>query len=159
MSTVKADFATLERGLWPGQILVASTGEGRFVQAMSDGRHRLSADEPASVGGDDRGPGPYELLLMSLGACTSMTLQMYAAQKNWPLEQVQVRLAHRKVHADDCAACEKPSSLLDHIDRLVTVIGPLSEEQRARLLEIAEKCPVHRTLSSRISINTVLQAD
>lgn len=156
-ATVKADISSLEPDIWPGQILVLSTGEGHYGQAMSDGRHRLVADEPTEVGGNDRGPGPYDLLLMSLGACTSMTLQMYAGQKKWPLEQVQVRLAHRKVHADDCAHCEKPTALLDHIDRVITVIGPLSDEQRGRLLEIAEKCPVHRTLSSRITIATVLQ--
>ncbi len=152
----EAKWASLQEALQPGTVLVASTGGGRYEQALLDGRHRLRADEPASVGGNDVGPGPYELLLMSLGACTSMTLQMYAGQKKWPLEQVQVRLSHAKVHAEDCADCEKPSAMIDRIERSITLTGALTDEQRARLMEIADRCPVHRTLTSKIVIVTRL---
>jgi putative redox protein len=152
----EAHWAELQAALPPNTVLVASTGGGRFEQVMMDGRHRLRADEPAAVGGNDIGPGPYELLLMSLGACTSMTLKLYAGQKKWPLENVEVRLTHAKVHVEDCAECEKTAAKLDRIERVVTLIGALSEEQRARLMEIADKCPVHRTLTSKIDIVTRL---
>jgi len=150
----EAHWSELQAGLSPNTVLVASTGGGRFEQVLLDGRHRLRADEPASVGGNDIGPGPYELLLMSLGACTSMTLKIYAAQKKWPLENVEVRLMHGKVYTEDCAGCEKSGAKIDRIERIVTLFGPLSEEQRARLMEIADKCPVHRTLTSKIEIVT-----
>lgn len=149
----EAHWSELQSALPANTVLVASTGGGKFEQVLLDGRHRLRADEPASVGGNDIGPGPYELLLMSLGACTSMTLKMYADQKQWPLENVEVRLSHAKVYAEDCATCEKGAKL-DRIERVVTLFGPLSEEQRGRLMEIADKCPVHRTLTSKIDIVT-----
>ena len=129
-----------------------------FAQEISVGRHRLTGDEPISDGGTDTGPTPYDLLLAALGACTSMTLALYARRKQWPLEAVTVRLRHSKIHAADCADCETTEGLLDHIDRDVELSGALSEEQRARLLEIAEKCPVHRTLTSEIHIQTRLTA-
>jgi uncharacterized OsmC-like protein/fermentation-respiration switch protein FrsA (DUF1100 family) len=137
----------------PG-VRVAEAGEGRFAQLIAAGRHRLRADEPARVGGDDGGPGPYDLLLAGLGACTSMTLRMYASQKKWPLERVTVDLRHDKVHAEDCADCETKEGRIDRIERVVTLEGDLDEAQRARLLEIADKCPVHRTLHSEIRIET-----
>jgi len=137
-------------------VRVAEAGEGRFAQLIQAGRHRLRADEPASVGGDDSGPGPYDLLLAALGACTSMTVRMYADQKNWPLARVTVDLKHAKVHATDCAECETREGKIDQIERVLTLEGNLDEGRRQRLLEIANKCPVHRTLHSEVWIPTRL---
>jgi len=137
-------------------VRVEESGEGKFAQLVQAGRHRLRADEPAAVGGDDSGPGPYELLLAALGACTSMTVRMYAAQKQWPLERVSVELRHDKVHSTDCAECETREGKIDKIERVLTLEGNLDEAQRARLLEIANKCPVHRTLHSEVWIPTSL---
>jgi len=137
-----------------GTVVVAETGEGKFTQVLLDGRHALAADEPVDVGGNDTGPGPYELLLMSLGACTSMTLRLYAARKQMPLDRVIVRLIHAKRYFDDCKDCGDKPVMLDHIEREIELVGGLSEEQRARLLEMADKCPVHRTLTSKIVIDT-----
>jgi putative redox protein len=148
----------LQASIVPGSVIVASTGTGPFEQVMLDGRHTLSADEPVAAGGGDAGPGPYELLLMALGSCTSMTVHLYAARKKWPLEQVVVRLRHEKVHATDCADCEDRVTLLDRIDCNIVFIGPLDEAQRQRLREIADKCPVHRTLTSKIDIRTTVSA-
>ena len=139
----------------PG-VRVAEAGEGRFAQLVTMGQHRLRADEPVAVGGDDSGPGPYDLLLAGLGACTSMTVRMYAEQKKWPLEHVTVDLKHDKVHAADCAECETREGKIDKIERVLTLEGDLDEAQRARLLEIAGKCPVHRTLHSEVWIPTRL---
>jgi putative redox protein len=139
----------------PG-VRVAEAGEGRFAQLVSMGRHRLRADEPVAVGGDDSGPGPYDLLLAGLGACTSMTVRMYAEQKKWPLARVTVDLKHDKVHAADCAECETREGKIDRIERVLTLEGDLDDAQRARLLEIASKCPVHRTLHSEVWIPTTL---
>lgn len=138
-------------------VRVAEAGEGRFAQLVTMGRHHLRADEPASVGGDDSGPSPYDLLLAGLGACTSMTVRMYAAQKKWPLERVTVDLTHDKVHATDCAECETREGKIDRIERVLTLEGDLDEAQRARLLEIANKCPVHRTLHSEVWVPTTLK--
>lgn len=140
----------------PDMVTVAETREGRFTQEISVGRHRLRADEPAGAGGDDTGPSPYDLLLAGLGACTSMTLRMYAEQKKWPLERVTVRLKHEKIHAQDCSECETREGRIDRIEREIEVEGDLDETQRARLLEIANKCPVHRTLHSELIIPTRL---
>jgi putative redox protein len=127
-----------------------------FAQDITIGRHRILADEPTSAGGADTGPNPYDLLLAALGACTSMTVSLYARRKQWPLESVGVRLRHAKIHAQDCADCETRVGRLDRIELQVELEGALSEEQRARLLEIAGKCPVHRTLTSEIEIRTRL---
>lgn len=135
---------------------VAEAGEGRFAQLIAAGRHRLRADEPATAGGDDSGPGPYDLLLSALGACTAMTVRMYAEQKKWPLERVTVDLKHDKVHAADCADCETKEGKIDKIERVLTLEGKLDDTQRARLLEIANKCPVHRTLHGEVWIPTRL---
>lgn len=140
-----------------GQVEVAETGEGRYSNFVHAGGHRLFADEPESSGGGDLGPSPYDYLLAALGACTSMTLRIYADQKQWPLEGVSVRLSQQRIHAQDCADCEsKPGGRITEITREITLRGALSEEQRARLLEIAEKCPVHRTLTGEIKIRSKL---
>jgi putative redox protein len=141
----------------PG-VRVAEAGEGRFAQLVQAGRHRLRADEPLALGGDDSGPGPYDLLLAALGACTSMTVRMYAAHKKWPLRRVSVELKHDKVHAADCAECETRDGRIDKIERVLTLEGELDEPQRQRLLEIANKCPVHRTLRSEVWVPTRLSA-
>jgi putative redox protein len=153
-NVTRRDTTALQALTLGGTVVVASTGNGAFEQVMLNGRHALLADEPKAAGGSDIGPGPYEFLLMSLGSCTSMTVQMYAKRKQWPVEQVVVRLRHSKVYAEDCENCEKPSAKIDRIDRAIEFIGPLDAEQRSRLLEIANQCPVHRTLSSRIDIKT-----
>ena len=152
----RRDPRTLQASVTAGTVIVASTGAGPLEQIMLDGRHSLYADEPVTTGGGDTGPGPYELLLMALGSCTSMTIEMYATRRKWPLEQVVVRLRHERVYAEDCADCEDVNSMLDQIELGVELIGPLDEGQRARLLQIAEKCPVHRTLTSKIDIRTSL---
>jgi putative redox protein len=139
----------------PRTIVVHGTAAG-FAQQIAIGQHRLTADEPLSVGGTDTGPNPYDLLLAALGSCTSMTVAMYARRKRWPLESVTVRLSHSKVHTVDCAEAETKAGMLDHVHRDVAFSGPLSDEQRARLLDIASKCPVHRTLDSEIVIETHL---
>jgi len=127
---------------------------GTFAQQIAAGRHRLKSDEPEGAGGTDTGPSPYDLLLAALGSCTSMTVGMYARKKNWPLERVTVWLRHSKIYAADCSECETREGKLDRIERDLRFEGPLSAEQHSRLLEIADKYPVHRTLTSEISIQT-----
>jgi putative redox protein len=122
------------------------------------GRYRFLADEPVKAGGLDSGPGPYDLLLAGLGACTAMTLRLYAERKALPLEQVTVALSHAKIHAEDCETCETKEgkgAMIDRIERAITFTGKLDDDQRKRLLEIADKCPVHRTLTSEVDIRTV----
>lgn len=140
-----------------GVVEVAESGEGRFTQRVRSGRHRWIADEPEAVGGDDAGPGPYDLLLAALGACTSMTLRMYAARKQLRLERVQVTLRHDRIHASDCADCETTGGRIDEIRRTLVLEGDLDDAQRRRLLEIADMCPVHRTLTGEIKIRTRLE--
>jgi putative redox protein len=137
------------------EVIVRETRNGRFQQEITVGRHRLVADEPVEVGGLDSGLGPYDLVLAGLGACTSMTLRLYAERKALSLDRVTVRLAHSRIHAVDCENCETKEGMLDRIDRSITLAGDLDEEQRKRLLEIADKCPVHRMLTSEIDIRTV----
>jgi uncharacterized OsmC-like protein/alpha/beta superfamily hydrolase len=136
-----------------GAVRVAESGPGRLTQQISARRHRLTADEPRPVG-DDTGPTPYDLLLAALGACTSMTVRMYADRKQWPLERIVVDSRHSRIHAKDCAECETATGMLDRIEREITLIGPLDADQRAKLLDIADRCPVHRTLRSEVSIHT-----
>jgi uncharacterized OsmC-like protein/fermentation-respiration switch protein FrsA (DUF1100 family) len=135
-------------------VRVIEAGEGKFAQDIYAGRHRLRADEPVSIGGADTGPTPYDLLLASLGACTAMTLRLYANEKRLPLTRVSVVLKHGRVHAADCAACETREGKIDRIERVVTLEGDLDDAQRAKLLEIADKCPVHRTLHSELRVDT-----
>jgi uncharacterized OsmC-like protein len=139
----------------PNEVVVHGNANG-FAQEIAVGRHRLPADEPEAVGGTDSGPTPYDLLAAALGACTSMTVSLYARRKQWPLEAVTVTLRHSKVHAVDCADCETKDGRLDRIDVEVELRGALDEEQRRRLLDIANRCPVHRTLTSEIDIRTRL---
>jgi putative redox protein len=146
----------LQSTITPGTVIVTDSGVGPLGQALLDGRHVLPADEPVAAGGMDSGPNPYELLLMALGGCTSMTLRLYADRKSWPLERVVVRLSHAKVHAEDCVECERRPAMIDRIERTIELVGGLDATQRARLLQIAEMCPVHRTLTSKIDIRTVL---
>jgi len=140
-----------------GTVLVRETGNSKLQQEIMSGPHRFLADEPVKAGGLDSGPGPYDLLLAGLGACTSMTLRLYAERKKVPLERVSVRLTHDKIHAEDCLSCETKEGMIDRIDRTITLEGALSADERKRLMEIADKCPVHRTLESEIEIRTVEQ--
>jgi putative redox protein len=142
-------------GITSADVIVWGEGGG-FAQQIAAGRHLLTGDEPKSVGGSDTGPSPYDFLLAALGSCTSMTVGMYARQKKWPLKRVTVRLRHSKIYAADCSECETREGMLDGIERDVRLEGPLTAEQRSRLLEIANKCPVHRTLTSEINIRTRL---
>ena len=134
-------------------VLVESASP-EFLENVSIGRHRLQADEPLSAGGQDAAPSPYELLLAALGTCKSITARMYAKRKGWPLQGVQVKLSHTKVHAEDCVDCERTNSLIDQIEVEIKFQGELSAEQRQVLLAITEKCPVHRTLTSDLQIRT-----
>jgi uncharacterized OsmC-like protein len=136
-------------------VVVRGSGAG-FSQEITVGSHHLKADEPVRSGGNDTGPSPYEFLLAGLGACTSMTVGMYARRKNWQLEGIVVRLRHSRIHAEDCAECETKVGFLDRIDVELELTGALTSEQRSKLLEIAEKCPVHRTLESEIDIQSSL---
>ncbi len=140
----------------PEGVTVAESGEGRYSQTVQTGRHWLHADEPQSHGGKDLGPSPYEFVLAGLGACTAMTLRMYAERKKLPLEHVSVQLRHDKIHAEDCEDCETRAGRIDRIEREITLTGELDDEQRRKLLEIADKCPVHRTLHSEVSVRTRL---
>lgn len=139
-----------------GTVTVAESGAGTYTQEIIAGGHRLIADEPVPFG-DDAGPSPYDLLLSALGACTSMTVRMYADKKGLPLEQVRVSLRHSRIHAQDCADCETKQGMVDHIDRDIELIGDLDDDQRGKLLSIAERCPVHRTLTSAVHVSTTLR--
>jgi uncharacterized OsmC-like protein/alpha-beta hydrolase superfamily lysophospholipase len=143
----------------PGAVSVTETGRGKFQQLIAAGPHRFLADEPAAAGGLDSGPGPYDLLLAALGACTAMTLRLYADRKGLPLERVAVRLTHSRIHAADCETCETKEGMLDRIDKEIAVAGKLDDAERTRLLEIAEKCPVNRTLKSEIEIRGTIRSE
>ena len=138
-----------------GLVLVRETHGGKFQQEILTGPHRLLADEPEKLGGLNSGPGPYDFLLAGLGACTSMTIRLYADFKKISLDNVSVRLSHGKIHIRDCETCDEKISAVDHIDRAITLEGALSAEDRKKLMEIADKCPVHKTLESKIDITTV----
>ncbi|MBR0836283.1 OsmC family protein [Bradyrhizobium manausense] len=138
----------------PRKVVVQETRKSKFNQIISVGPHRLVADEPKAAGGEDAGPGPYDFLLAGLGACTSMTMRLYADRKSLPLDRVTVTLKHSKIYAKDCAECETRDGMLDQIERDIAMDGALDAEQRKKLMEIADKCPVHRTLTSEIRIVT-----
>jgi putative redox protein len=140
----------------PGAVVVSETRRGTFQQTVAVGAHRFLADEPTDVGGLGSGPSPYDLLLAALGACTAMTLRLYADRKGLPLDGVSVALRHGKIHANDCLTCDTRQGQIDRIERLITLEGNLDDVTRTRLLEIADKCPVHRTLTSEIVIQTAL---
>src|SRR6201991_405236 len=136
-----------------GVVTVTETGSGTYTQQIDAGHHQLVADEPQPIG-NDTGPTPYDLLLAALGACTSMTVRLYADRKGWPLESVRVTLRHSRIHAEDCAECETKKGWINHIDLDVELTGELDDTQRERLMYIAERCPVHQTLTSEINITT-----
>ena len=153
MSKSQRDVSSMPEGVDRSGVVVRGSAAG-FAQEVFAGLHRFTADEPVADGGTDTGPGPYDLLLASLGACTSMTVAMYARRKGWPLAGVTIRLRHSRIYAVDCEECETREGMLDRIERDIQFEGTLTGEQRSRLLEIADKCPVHRTLVSEINIRT-----
>ena len=138
-----------------GSTHVVVSSENGLAQEIVSGNHRWHADEPEPFG-TDTGPSPYELLLASLGACTSMTLRLYAQRKGMDLQRITVRLQHFRIHAEDCLDCETKTGFLDRIDREIELTGNLDEAQKSRLIEIAERCPLHRTLKSEINIRTLI---
>jgi putative redox protein len=138
-----------------GSVTVTEAGTGTYTQQITAGNHQLVADEPRPIG-DDAGPTPYDLLLAALGSCTSMTVRMYADRKGCPVERVRVTLRHSRIHAQDCADCETKIGWVDQIDRAIELTGDLDDEQRQRLMQIAERCPVHQTLKSEVRITTSL---
>jgi putative redox protein len=134
--------------------VIVQGSAAKLAQEIRIGPHRLVADEPTAAGGGDTGATPYDLLLAALGACTSMTVALYAQRKGWALGEITVRLRHSKIHAADCAECETKEGRIDRIERELQFTADLTAEQRSRLVEIAERCPVHRTLTSEIDIRT-----
>src|SRR3954468_12417960 len=138
----------------PRNVVVRETRNSKFQQTVTTGPHQMLADEPVAAGGQDTGPGPYDFVLAGLGACTSMTMRMYADRKAPPVARITVTLQHKKIHAQDCAECETREGMLDQIDRVISIEGALDADQRKRLMEIADKCPVHRTLTSEVRIVT-----
>ena len=153
-----ADAPAVASELQPGQVLITELDQ-KFLRGLHTQDHQWLADEPLSYGGSNLGPSPYDLLLMSLGACTSMTLRMYANHKKIALDDVSVRLSHERVHAEDCAHCEASSGKIEVITRYIDLKGDLSDEQRQRMLEIADRCPVHKTLESQLEIHTRFEQD
>ena len=135
--------------------VVVRTGKGLRTEVEAGG-HGLVADEPESLGGTDEGPTPYDYLLVALGGCTAMTLRMYADRKGWPLESVTVRLSQDRIHAKDCEECETEEGRIDRIGREIELVGTLDEGQRRRLLEVADMCPVHRTLKAEVLVESSL---
>ena len=152
--TTEADKERPSVDLQPGQVYVGETGEGKYSNHVLSGEHYLRSDEPAAYGGDNTGMSPYDLVTAGLGACTSMTLRMYADRKEWPVEKIEVRLEQEKMHAEDCEHCDVDEGKIDRIVRRIRIEGDLDDEQRERLVEIADKCPVHNTLTRRNEIVT-----
>ncbi len=140
----------------PDAPVVVRTGRGGFRTEIEADGHRMVADEPAALGGTGAGPTPYDYLLAGLGACTGMTLRMYADRKGWPLEEVVVRMRHGRTHEVDCENCKSPDSRVDRVEREIELAGPLDATQRERLLHIANQCPVHRTLATGFRVETRL---
>ena len=159
MRCTKVDFGVISkqvelRGRGMSRFVVVNSTRAGLVQRVTVGPHLVQADEPIESGGMDAGPNPYELLLAALGTSTSMTVRLYAERKQWSLQGVRVRLAHSRVHKQDAAECENAKGMVDRIEREISFAGDLSQAQRQRLLEIANQCPVHRTLTSAIQIHT-----
>jgi putative redox protein len=140
----------------PKKQVAVRIGKDGYTTDITDGRHQLVADEPEDIGGNDYGPSPYDLLLSSLGACTAITLRMYADRKKWDLQELLVHLEHKKDYAEDCKKCDSKDSKIDHIYRFIELSGDLSDDQKDRLIEIAEKCPVHKTLEGKVKVDTQL---
>jgi putative redox protein len=136
-------------------VVVRDGGPGVFDTRVSAGRHEFAADEPVPAGGADAGPSPYDLLLAALGTCTVMTLRLYAQRRSYPLTGITVELGHDRIHAEDCATCDTTEGRLDRIRRRITLDGDLTAAQRADLLRVADRCPVHRTLTSEVVIESV----
>lgn len=137
--------------------VVCRTGDDGYTTQIQAGKHALLADEPVALGGKNLGPTPYDFLAASLGSCTGITLRMYADRKQWPLDEVRIHLSHNKIHEKDCESCEDKNARIDHLQREVELLGDLTDEQKQRLLEIADKCPVHKTLHGKIKVTTVLK--
>ena len=138
------------------QTVLVRVGADALLADVQAGRHTFLLDEPVAVGGQDLGPTPYDMLLSALGACTAITLRLYATRKAWPLEAVEVRLRHQRVHIKDCAACEEADQTLDHVQKDLRLLGSLTDEQRQRLVEVSKKCPVQKMLGAAIHITTNL---
>ena len=139
-------------------VVVSQTEQGKYTNSIeTSSGHKMIADEPLSVGGDDLGPPPYDFLLSALGACKSMTMRMYANRKGYNLDHVEVKLSHSKIHATDCENCETKKGLVDHIQTDITIEGDLTDEERQKIFDIAARCPVHRTITSEIIINSSLR--
>ena len=155
MNTPSTHSITDEQAV-EGVVMVRGAADG-FAQEVVAGSHHFRTDEPAAVGGTDSGPTPYDLLLAALGSCTSMTVALYARRQKWSLERVTVHLRHSRVHAEDCVACETQDAKLTVIERDIQLDGTLGEDQRARLLAIADRCPVHLTLTLKKVIGTRVQ--
>ena len=147
----KTAASTEQTNTAPADVVVRGNASG-FLQDVVTGQHHLRADEPVQYGGGDLAPGPYDYLLIGLGVCTSMTVGFYARRKQIPLDNITVSLRHSRIHAKDCEECLTKEGMLDRIDVEVELIGSLTPEQRAKLMEVAGKCPVHRTLKSEINI-------
>lgn len=144
-------IASAKENISPPDVVVRGNAR-EFLQEVGAGKHHLRADEPESYGGKDAAPTPYDYLLIALGVCTSMTIGLYARRKEIPLENITVSLRHSRIHANDCEECETKQGMLDRIDAQIELTGALTPEQHKRLMEVAAKCPVHRTLKSEIDI-------
>ena len=156
--TQKETGAEAQAGAADGAVGVSETGTGKFANTISIGaRHSLTADEPATYGGDDTGPTPYDFLLSALGACKSMTMRMYADHKGYPVDRAIVTLVHDKIHAEDCAECETGKGRVDRIETEIEIIGDMDTETRQKIAAIAEKCPVHKSLKSEVLIESRLK--
>ena len=134
-------------------VSVIVRSESGLRQEVTAGRHTFVADEPQAAGGTDTGPDPYALLLAALGACTAMTLRLYAGRKKWPLGEIRVELSHSRVYVEDCAGCDRPGTQVERITRTILLSGPLDAAQVARLAEIARRCPVHKTLTTGVQVS------
>ena len=147
---------TEKEELSPIRKVMVRIGTDKYTTEVKVGKHNLLADEPASVGGKDLGPTPYDLLMAAVGTCTAITLRMYADRKQWPVESIDVHLDHMKIHTSDCEDCDNPSARIDHIEKSIEIKGDLDEKQKERMLMIADKCPVHRTIQGEVKISTEL---